>query len=310
MEAVKLTRPIRFNTICQSASGRQMHLGITASALSSETGETAGLVFSFQDLTEIIKLEQEVRRRDRLAAMGKMAAGIAHEIRNPLAAMRGSVQVLRSELDLTEDQSYLMQIVLRESDRLDKIVSDFLAYARPAVAKPVEFDLVTLISETVALLRYSSELSDKHEVITACPEQAFNLVADPNQIRQIIWNLARNAIQAMPEGGTLKIALRETEQHEIEFTFTDTGVGMSDAEMERMFEPFNSSRPGGTGLGLAIVYQIINDHNGKINVESQPKVGTKITILLSPPNVPLPLENENRLLDRSSNNISARALSS
>ncbi|KAF0247311.1 MAG: two-component system NtrC family sensor histidine kinase PilS, partial [bacterium] len=121
-ELLTISKPIRFTAICQSANGRQMHLGITASPLSQEDGKPNGLVFSFQDLTEIIKLELEIRRRDRLAAMGKMAAGIAHEIRNPLAAMRGSVQVLRGELELSEDQSQLMQIVLRESDRLDKIV--------------------------------------------------------------------------------------------------------------------------------------------------------------------------------------------
>jgi two-component system sensor histidine kinase PilS (NtrC family) len=282
-EALKMTRPVRFTTICQSAVGHQKHFGFTASLLAGDAGKMPGLVFSFQDLTEITKLEQEIRRRDRLAALGKMAAGIAHEIRNPLAAMRGSIQVLRSELDLSDDQSNLMQIVLRESDRLDKIVSDFLAYARPTPPKPVEFDLVMLISETVSLLGYSSELTEAHKVITECPDEPFLFRADANQIRQVIWNLARNAIQAMPNGGTLKIGLHETEKHEVGFTFTDTGVGMSDTEMERMFEPFNSSRPGGTGLGLAIVYQIVADHNGKINVESKPKQGTKMTILLPKP---------------------------
>jgi two-component system, NtrC family, sensor histidine kinase PilS len=282
-EALHLTRPVRFMTICQSANGHQKHFGFTASLLLGGTDKIPGLVFSFQDLTEITKLEQEIRRRDRLASMGKMAAGIAHEIRNPLAAMRGSVQVLRSELDLSEDQSHLMQIVLRESDRLDKIVSDFLAYARPTPPKPMEFDLVLLVSETASLLRYSADLTDAHKVITECAQEQFLFRADANQIRQVIWNLARNAVQAMPNGGTLKIGLRETEKREVEFTFTDTGVGMSEAEMERMFEPFNSSRPGGTGLGLAIVFQIIADHNGKISVESKPNLGTKITLLLPHP---------------------------
>lgn len=276
-------KPIRFTAICQSANGRQMHLGITASPLSTETGEISGQVFSFQDLTEIIKLEQEVRRRDRLAAMGKMAAGIAHEIRNPLAAMRGSIQVLKSELDLNEDQLHLMKIVLRESDRLDKIVSDFLAYARPSAPKPIEFDLVESINETLSILRFSSEMLENHEVVTDAPSSPIYFIADPNQIRQIIWNLARNALQAMPEGGKLKIGVRELEEHEVEFTFIDTGVGMSNDEMERIFEPFNSSRPGGTGLGLAIVYQIVSDHNGRINVESKPNEGSKISIILPNP---------------------------
>lgn len=279
-EILKVSKPIRFTAICQSATGRQMHLGITASQLSGEDSQTNGLVFSFQDLTEIIKLEQEIRRRDRLAAMGKMAAGIAHEIRNPLAAMRGSIQVLRSELDLSEDQAQLMQIVLRESDRLDKIVSDFLAYARPSPVNMLEFDLVSWLSETVSLLRYSAEWSDTHEIVLDCPKTPLMILADSNQLRQIIWNLARNALQAMPKGGKLTISLKEFQDQTIEFAFIDTGVGMSESEMERIFEPFNSNRPGGTGLGMAIVYQIISDHDGKISVESQPEKGTKISIIL------------------------------
>lgn len=279
-ELLNTSKPIRFTASCLSATGRQMYLGITASPLSGENGKPNGLVFSFQDLTEIIKLEQEIRRRDRLAAMGKMAAGIAHEIRNPLAAMRGSIQVLRSELDLSEDQAQLMQIVLRESDRLDKIVSDFLAYARPSPAKLAEFDLVNWIKETVALIRYSNESSTKHEILVECPEASISIVADSNQLRQIIWNLARNSLQAMPEGGKLIIELNQNKEKDIILTFTDTGVGMSEEEMERIFEPFNSNRPGGTGLGMAIVYQIISDHNGKIDVVSSPNQGARITITL------------------------------
>ncbi|MBL8148628.1 MAG: PAS domain S-box protein [Blastocatellia bacterium] len=276
-DETRISRPTRFTIICNSALGKQMHLGMTASPLSSETGEIRGLVFSFQDLTEIIKLEQEIRKRDRLAAMGKMAAGIAHEIRNPLAAMRGSIQVLQSELELTEDQLYLMKIVLRESDRLDKIVSDFLAYARPSPAKLVEFDLVKLVKEAADLIKYSAEKKETHELEVISPTPPLLFRADPNQITQVIWNLSRNALQAMRDGGKLTITLKQTKD-EVEFIFSDTGVGMSSAEMERMFEPFNSSRQGGTGLGLAIVYQIISDHNGKIEVESTPNVGTHIKI--------------------------------
>lgn len=279
-QLLNISRAIRFTAICPSATGRQMHLGITASPLYSENGTMTGLVLSFQDLTEIIKLEQEIRRRDRLAAMGKMAAGIAHEIRNPLAAMRGSIQVLRSELDLTEDQDYLMQIVLRESDRLDRIVSDFLAYARPSPAKLVAFDLATWIDETVTLLKHSAELTSEHHIIPHCEPTPLLITADPNQMRQIVWNLVRNALQAMPNGGTLKINIRENANKQVEFTFIDNGIGMSETEMERIFEPFNSSRPGGTGLGLAIVYQIVSDHNGKILVESKVNEGTKITVLI------------------------------
>lgn len=290
-ELVNISKAKRFTTICSSAHKKQMHLGMTVSPLSSETGEVRGLVFSFQDLTEIIKLEQEIRRRDRLAAMGKMAAGIAHEIRNPLAAMRGSIQLLQSELELNEDQSYLMKIVLRESDRLDKIVSDFLAYARPSPVNLVDFDLVALVNETVSLIRYSSECSEKHRIATDLSKSSIQIRADSNQIRQVIWNLARNALQAMPDGGVLTISVRELDQNELVIVVKDTGVGMSEADMERMFEPFNSSRQGGTGLGLAIVYQIVNDHNGQITVESRPEQGTKFTVRL-PRNATNVIQNE------------------
>jgi two-component system, NtrC family, sensor histidine kinase PilS len=278
-------RPIRFTANCQSAQQKLMHLGMTACPLADEHGSTTGLVFSFQDLSEIISLEQEIRRRDRLAAMGKMAAGIAHEIRNPLAAMRGSIQVLRSELELNEDQDYLMQIVLRESDRLDRIVSDFLSYARPSQLKPTPFDLVAVVTESISLLRHSRELSDRQTVVLEAAEPNIYFVADQNQIRQVIWNLVRNALQAMPEGGRLLIKVSRWETKGVQIEFQDTGVGMNSADLERLFEPFNSSRPGGTGLGLAIVYQIINDHNGKIDVQSQPQQGTKITIQL--PSLPI-----------------------
>lgn len=281
----------RFTTVCNSAHGKQMHLGMTASPLSSETGETRGLVFSFQDLTEIIKLEQEVRRRDRLAAMGKMAAGIAHEIRNPLAAMRGSIQLLQSELELSEDQAYLMKIVLRESDRLDKIVSDFLAYARPSPVNLVDFDLVAMVNETVSLLCYSAEYNESHRIVTDLPKKSMQIKADSNQIRQVIWNLTRNALQAMPDGGVLTLSVRELEQDELVIAVKDTGVGMREVDMERMFEPFNSSRQGGTGLGLAIVYQIVSDHNGQISVESKPNQGTTFTVRL-PKNAPNLTSNE------------------
>jgi two-component system, NtrC family, sensor histidine kinase PilS len=278
-------RPIRFTVNCQSANKKMMHLGVTACPLADETGATTGLVFSFQDLSEIISLEQEIRRRDRLAAMGKMAAGIAHEIRNPLAAMRGSIQVLRSELELSEDQDYLMQIVLRESDRLDRIVSDFLSYARPSQLKPTPFDLVAVVTESISLLRHSRELSDRQTVVLEAVEPNIYFIADQNQIRQVIWNLIRNALQAMPAGGKLLVKVSRWENKGVQIEFQDTGVGMTTEDMERLFEPFNSSRPGGTGLGLAIVYQIINDHNGKIDVQSQPQQGTKITIQL--PSLPI-----------------------
>jgi two-component system, NtrC family, sensor histidine kinase PilS len=269
----------RFDIGCKTADGREIHLGFSVAPLVDEAENSRGYVLTFQDLTEVMELEREVRRQERLAALGKMAAGLAHEIRNPLASMRGSVQVLASELSLSTDQSQLMEIVLRESDRLNRIVSDFLTYARPPKIEKSVIELGALLTETVALLRNSPELRPDHVIIEQYPSAPAHYNGDPNQIRQIFWNLSRNAIQAMPFGGELRVTLDAKPGREVSITFSDTGQGMSREQKERLFEPFNSSS-GGTGLGMAIVYQLVRDHNGQINVESEAGKGTSISIKL------------------------------
>lgn len=273
------TRLPRFDIGCKTADGRELHLGFSVAPLVDESDHARGYVLTFQDLTEVMELEREVRRQERLAALGKMAAGLAHEIRNPLASMRGSVQVLASELTLSPDQSQLMEIVLRESDRLNRIVSDFLTYARPPRIERTVIELSGILSETVALLRNSPELSPDHTLAESFPAEPVHYNGDPNQIRQIFWNLSRNAIQAMPRGGELRVTLQADPGQDVIISFCDTGQGMSRDQKERMFEPFNSSS-GGTGLGMAIVYQLVRDHNGKIFAESETGKGTSISITL------------------------------
>ncbi|HSB12136.1 MAG TPA: ATP-binding protein [Blastocatellia bacterium] len=273
------TRLPRFDIGCKTADGREIHLGFSVAPLVDEAEASRGYVLTFQDLTEVMELEREVRRQERLAALGKMAAGLAHEIRNPLASMRGSVQVLASEIDFSPDQSQLMQIVLRESDRLNRIVSDFLTYARPPKIERTVIEMSSLLSETVALLRNSPELLPEHRISEEYPDEPVLYQADPNQMRQIFWNLARNAIKAMPEGGELRVTLDARPSQDVSIAFRDTGEGMSREQKERLFEPFNSSS-GGTGLGMAIVYQLVRDHNGKILVESESGKGTRIAIKL------------------------------
>ncbi|HLG17585.1 MAG TPA: ATP-binding protein [Blastocatellia bacterium] len=269
----------RFDIGCLTADGREIHLGFSVAPLVDEADHSRGYVLTFQDLTEVMELEREVRRQERLAALGKMAAGLAHEIRNPLASMRGSVQVLASELSLSPDQSQLMEIVLRESDRLNRIVTDFLTYARPPRIEPATIDLVSILSETVALLRNSPELQAGHRIVEEYSELPVSYYGDPNQLRQIFWNLARNAIQAMPNGGELRLNLEAREGGEVTIEFSDSGLGMTRDQKERMFEPFNSTS-GGTGLGMAIVYQLVRDHNGDIVVDSEVGLGTRIGIRL------------------------------
>jgi two-component system sensor histidine kinase PilS (NtrC family) len=270
----------RYESECLTPEGFLVKLGYNISPLSSESGETTGLVITFQDLTDVRAMEETSRRQERLSAVGRVAAGIAHEIRNPLAAMRGSIQVLRSELSADPAQAELMDIVLSESDRLNRIITDFLTYARPRKFLLTETDLREPLRETFALLRHSPEVLDGHELEEDLPTEPLVALADAEGIRQVFWNLSRNALKAMPEGGTLHASMLKVGGRSVRITFTDTGRGMSPAQVERLFEPFSSSTTGGTGLGLSIVYQIIRDHGGTINVRSREGNGTTINIEL------------------------------
>jgi two-component system sensor histidine kinase PilS (NtrC family) len=271
----------RYEADCLTADGLRLRLGYSIFPLFGETGARTGLVITFQDLTQVRALEETSRRQDRLAAVGRVAAGIAHEIRNPLAAMRGSIQVLRSEMNGDPGQAELMEIVLRESDRLNHIITDFLTYARPRPVSLADTDLREPLRETFTLLRHSPETRDGHAIEEDFPEEPVRVQADAAGLRQVFWNLARNALSAMPTGGRLRVELQRPTNHgRVRITFTDTGQGMSPEQVERLFEPFSSSTTGGTGLGLSIVYQIIRDHGGTINVRSREGHGTTIIIEL------------------------------
>lgn len=269
----------RFEADCLTADGLRLRLGFSLSPLFSEVGDTTGTVITFQDLTQIRALEETSRRQDRLAAIGRMAASIAHEIRNPLAAMRGSIQMLRADMDGESAQTELMEIILRESDRLNRIISDFLTYARPRSIIQSQVDIGELLQRTFTLLRNSAEIAASHIITEAAPELPVLIDADAEQLQQVFWNLARNALQSMPGGGTLRAGVQPQTNTRIRISFSDTGKGMSPEQVERLFEPF-SSTTGGTGLGLSIVYQIIRDHGGTINVRSREGQGTTITIEL------------------------------
>lgn len=279
MAAEGKTSP-RYESDCLTADGLRLRLGYSIVPLFGETNERTGLVITFQDLTQVRALEETSRRQDRLAAVGRVAAGIAHEIRNPLAAMRGSIQVLRSEVDGDPAQAELMEIILRESDRINRIITDYLTYARPRPVSLVETDVREPLRETFALLRNSPDAREDHIFELDLPEEPVFASADAAGLKQVFWNLSRNAIHAMSEGGTLRAEIGRTPHRRIRIVFTDTGCGMSPKQVERLFEPFSSSTTGGTGLGLSIVYQIIRDHGGTINVRSREGRGTAISIEL------------------------------
>jgi two-component system sensor histidine kinase PilS (NtrC family) len=287
----------RFETDCLTSEGLRLRLGFSMAPLFSEANETTGMVITFQDLTQVRALEETSRRQDRLAAIGRMAASIAHEIRNPLAAMRGSIQMLRGEVDNDSSQAELMEIILRESDRLNGIIADFLSYARPRSLTQSKVNIGVLLHQTFALLRHSPEILETQTIVEELPPDPLVTDADEGQLKQVFWNLARNALQAMPEGGTLKATLHKNSNNRLHISFSDTGRGMSPDQVEHLFEPF-SSTTGGTGLGLSIVYQIIRDHGGTINVRSREGQGTTITIELPITNSTEPKQEEKITLTR------------
>ncbi len=270
----------RFEADLITPEGFAVRIGYSITRLFSEENVTTGLIVTFQDLTEIRSMEESVRRKDKLAAVGRVGAGLAHEIRNPLGAMRGAIQVLQSNTPPESVQADLMNIILRESDRLNTIITNFLSYAKPKIGKLTETDLCEAIRDTLTLLRHSPDVSPRHELIDDLPQNPVFISADTTQLKQVFWNLARNAIQAMPDGGLLRISLENIPNSRVKIVFQDTGYGMSPEQVEQLFEPFSSSTSGGTGLGLSIVYQIIRDHNGTINVRSLEGEGTTITVEL------------------------------
>ena len=187
--------------------------------------------------------------------------------------------MLRSEMKEDSDHTQLMEIILRESDRLNKIVTDYLNYARPRPALMEKVDVCEVIRETLKLLRNSPELSDGHILNEDLPGESLIVKGDAEQLKQVCWNVARNALQSMPNGGTFIVAANRTDAHRVHLNFKDSGCGMSPEQVERLFEPFTSTT-GGTGLGMSIVYQIIRDHSGTINVRSREGKGTTISVEL------------------------------
>jgi two-component system sensor histidine kinase PilS (NtrC family) len=274
-------RRFRFERDYVAPDGRRIFLGIALSNLSDRSGAPLGSIFIFQDLTEIHALEQEMRLKERMAALGEMAAGMAHELRNPLAAMTGAVQYLKGDLKPTGERLELMDIILRESHRLDQAIRDFLMFARPGTFNPQPCDLVRLIEENLKLLNKSHEFRSIHRVQTRYPATEVWGEVDQNRIKQVFWNLATNALKAMPSGGTLTIALELLDDSgEVAMCFEDEGIGMDDAAKRGYFQPFRSFFEEGTGLGAAIVYRLVEEHGGRIGIDSAPGRGTRVRIIL------------------------------
>jgi two-component system sensor histidine kinase PilS (NtrC family) len=274
-------RRFRFEQFYETRDARRIFLGTAASNLHDREGRPLGYIFIFQDLTEIHALEQEMRLKERMVALGEMAAGMAHELRNPLAAISGSVQYLKGDIRPDGETLELMDNILRESHRLDQAIRDFLTFARPGTFAPEPVDLVKLIEDSAKLLRKSHEFGDGHRIETSYPAPRLECQADPNRLKQVFWNLATNGLKSMPGGGTLGIDVSlDDAGNQLTITFADEGMGMDAAEREKYFQPFDSSFSQGTGLGTAIVYRLVEEHGGRIHLDSEPGEGTRVSIII------------------------------
>ena len=255
-------------------------LSVSVSPLMVPAIGVAGLVYNFQDLTEEKRRDAEYRTKDRMATLGRLAAGIAHEIRNPLASITGSVKLLQSISQLDDDQTKLIEIVSHESERLNKLVSDFLLYCRDQRHEPQKVDLVNVIEETLVLLSHHPLFGRNVRVEKHFPSRLSTVWADPDKLRQVFWNISDNALKAMPDGGVLTVLAEEAGERVVRVTLIDTGIGFSEQQLEKVFEPFQPGFSGGTGLGLAIVYQIMQGLGGTVRVESKAGKGTRFILEL------------------------------
>jgi signal transduction histidine kinase len=265
-------------------NGVRIPVGISLSPLRDQEGRVLGLVAVFQDLSEKKRIEEQLRRADRLAAVGQLAASIAHEIRNPLAAISGSIQVLQEEMQPQGQTRQLLDIVLREADRLKLITGQFLDFVRPGTLLRKECELVTCLEETVLLLRQRERAGAEVVVDFTPPEGAVVVAADEDHLRQVFWNISLNAVQAMPDGGTLRIDLRDLSADpgaaEVAVEFADTGGGIRPEDLDRIFEPFFTTKETGTGLGLSIARRIAEELGGRIEVENRPGEGATFRVVL------------------------------
>jgi two-component system sensor histidine kinase PilS (NtrC family) len=276
-------------------NGEELFLGIGAYVLKGDDGDGVGHVVIFQDVTEVVAMEHDLRRSERLAAVGELAASIAHEIRNPLAAISGSIQMLnqpKAKKDAVAGR--LMDIAIREVDRLNHLITDFLHYARPGPKRSESVQIGEAVDEVLELFE---AVRPESVVVEAVIEPGARVSGDPGQLRQVLWNLVRNASEAMPDGGRLRIEARLVDSAPqdgrpgvrnggagdsrwAEIAVTDEGQGIPPELLERIFDPFFTTKPKGSGLGLATVHRIVDEHGGSVRLESAPGAGTTIRLWL------------------------------
>lgn len=268
--------------VFRRSDGAEIYLGFSSSPMKDADGTVIGSVVIFQDLTPVKQMEERIRIADRLAGVGELAAGLAHEIRNPLASITGSSQMLREVPELPETSRTLLGIIERESTRLNGLISDFLAYAGPAMKNVGPVNMTEVATEIVEAVR-AGEAREKDVVVENLATSSFRVEGDAEQLKQVLWNLVRNAVQATPRGGIITVDLFSQIRHRqryVVITVSDTGKGIEPAIIGKIFNPFFTSKAEGTGLGLAISQRILHYHRGFIEVRSAPGTGSVFSVLL------------------------------
>ncbi len=287
LSVLKLAKPgMRTEIEVTCRNGMRLPLGLNASVLGDERVGIRGVVAVFQDLTIAKEMEQALLKADRLAAVGELSARIAHEIRNPLASISGSVEVLKSEIDLQGDNARLMELIVKESERLSRILTDFLSYARTSPVRSTKIELISIISETIDLMRHGQKVPRDVTLEFRSDQPTEYIIGEEDQVRQILINVITNAIEAVePTDGRITITAggptgddRLSEGEWLLVTVTDNGNGFDSSVREKLFEPFFSRKKGGTGLGLAIVKRCLDNIKGHISVDSAPGAGAKFRI--------------------------------
>jgi two-component system sensor histidine kinase PilS (NtrC family) len=272
----------RVEVIIKGKNENKIHLGCSISPLKDKQAKQIGSILIFQDLTEIKLMEETLEKSKRLALIGEMAAGLAHEMRNPLASITGSIQLLRQSLDLEDTDERLMQIILRGKDQLDGFVRDFLLLARPIPAIRESIAVNEIMEDVLENIRLSKDWRDTISVDCIFAEK-MTAFANREQIRQVIYNLVLNAVQSMTEGGILSLEVHAKKQQDregVEIRITDSGCGIEEKNLENIFEPFYTNKDKGTGLGLTIVGRIVDGYGGRIKIESRVNQGTSCILWL------------------------------
>jgi two-component system sensor histidine kinase PilS (NtrC family) len=259
--------------------GREFFLDLSLTDLRAQEADSEwGRLLVFQDRTRMVQMEEEVKRVEKMALLGRLAAGVAHEIRNPLASMSGSFQMLSADLKDDPDKKSLLEIIGREMGRLNNIVNDFLMFARPRPGRPARFDVSGAVQNNLRLFAHQIETDENIQVDQSIEPGLFAWF-DEHQFEQIMWNLLRNAVEAMPDGGALSVEARAN-SHGVKVTVQDEGPGIDQADLSRIFDPFYTTKETGAGLGLSIVQSMAETGGGRITAKNRPGRGAAFTLWL------------------------------